>query len=128
MEKKELMDAFVQVKRMGNFCNEVLDISQQLAEALDRNDQVAVNMLVAMRQEPIDKLQLADQALRRQLADASPEDAKYLAALLNGGAGTTEEEKALEKQVASNARLIRRVVELDRVLNQKINREGSKAH
>ena len=42
MEQDDLMKALVQVKRIGNLLNEVLDISQQLAEALDRNDQVSV--------------------------------------------------------------------------------------
>ena len=41
MEQDDLMKALVQVKRIGNLLNEVLDISQQLAEALDRNDQVS---------------------------------------------------------------------------------------
>ena len=31
-----MTDALVQVKRMGNLLNEVQDLSQQLAEAIDR--------------------------------------------------------------------------------------------
>ena len=63
------MKALVQSKRMGNLLNEVLDLSRQIAQALDRNDQVAVEMLIAMRQEPITKLEEAKQALQEQGED-----------------------------------------------------------
>ena len=59
MEQEHWMKALVQSKRMGNLLNEVLDLSRQIAQALDRNDQVAVEMLIAMRQEPITKLEEA---------------------------------------------------------------------
>lgn len=119
------MDAFVQVKRMGTLCDETLDLSRQMAEAMDRSDYVSLHMLVAMRQEPINKMQAADQALRQQLLELPPEDSKRLAALLNGGEGGTKEEKAFAAQVASNSRMLKRVLELDGVLNRKINKETS---
>lgn len=124
MESHQLMNAFVQVKKMGNFCNEVMDLSQQLAEALDRNDRVSVQMLVSMRQEPIEKLLIADRALRQQIDDLGPENGQYLADLLNGGPGTNDEEKAFAAQVAANSRILRKVIDLDKVLNQKIRRES----
>lgn len=124
MESHQLMNAFVQVKKMGNLCNEVMDLSQQLAEALDRNDRVSVQMLVSMRQEPIEKLQIADHALRQQINDLGPENGQYLADLLNGGPGTNDEEKAFAAQVAANSRVLHKVIELDKVLNQKIKRES----
>lgn len=126
MESQMLMDALVQVKRMGNLCNEALDLSQQMAEAMDRSDYVSLQMLVAMRQEPINKMQVADQALRQQLIELPPEDSRHLAALLNGGEGGTKEEKVFAAQVAANSRMLKRVLELDGVLNQKINKETSK--
>ena len=46
MEEKYLLDALAQVKRTGNLLNETLDFSRQIAEAIDRNDQVAGEMLV----------------------------------------------------------------------------------
>ncbi len=119
------MNALVQVKKIGNTCNEVLDLSQQLADALDRSDEVSVNMLVSMRQEPIDKMVTADGALRQQLDALGEEDSKRLAYLLNGGEGETQEELALAAQVASNSRLLAKVTELDKVLNRKIKRMNS---
>lgn len=55
MEASALMDAHVQLKRIYTALNEALDLTRQLADAVDRDDQVATQMLIAMRQEPTDK-------------------------------------------------------------------------
>ena len=84
MNEKNVMDALVQMKRTGNLLNELWDLTQQLGESIDRNDQVSIQMLIAMREEPLGKIQAADQALRDQL-EALPdrEDAHQLAAMLS---------------------------------------------
>ena len=125
MEQDALMKALVQLKRMGNLLNEVLDLSQQLAEALDRNDQVSVEMLVAMRQEPIDKLEETDQALRDQLAALPPETGRRLTALLNGDSPAEAHEKLLTDQIAANRRRLSQIIERDKILNQKLSRGKS---
>ena len=123
------MDALVQMKRTGNLLNELWDLTQQLGQALDRSDQVSIQMLIAMREEPLGKLLAADQALRDQL-EALPnrEDAAALAAMLNGGppADTAQRPQVmLCEQVGSNHRRLKQVRELDRVLNQRLGRENS---
>ena len=75
MEHDALMKALVLSKRFGNLLNEVLDLSRQIAEAVDRSDPVSVQMLVAMRQDPINKLQAAEQALK-ELAPSLPDPAQ----------------------------------------------------
>ncbi len=126
MEQKILMDALVQAKRLGNLLNELLDLTRQLAEAMDRNDQVAVQMLISMRAEPLQKLQAADQALRDQLDDQPDRQAAArLAELLNGGAPEEGLETMLSEQMALNRRRLAQTQDLDRVLNRKIAREKS---
>lgn len=128
MEEKAVMDALVQMKRTGNLLNELLDLTQQMGEAIDRNDQVSIQMLIAMREEPLAKLQAADKALREQL-EALPdrEEAGQLAAILNGGSAEDGEraEKMLCDQVAVNRRRLKQVTDLDRILNQRMGREKS---
>lgn len=93
MEQRDLLDAQVQAKRMNNLLNEVMDISRQMIEAVDRDDQISVQMLVAMRQEPVSKLQIVDQRMKEQCAALpDPEDGRRLAALLSGGAANAKEE------------------------------------
>lgn len=119
------MNALVQVKRMGNLLDEVMDCTQQLAEAIDRNDQVSVNLVIGMRADPINKLQLADQALREQRDSiADPEEREHLVSLLNGGRPQDTFEEMLAERLAANKRILERICALDKVLNQKIS--GSK--
>ena len=63
MEAPALMDAHVQLKRIYTALNEALDLTRQLADAVDRDDQISAQMLISMRQEPTDKLARAQQAL-----------------------------------------------------------------
>ncbi len=121
-----MLDALVQAKRMAGLLNEVLDYSQQLGEALNRNDQVSMRLVLSMREEPIAKLKLADRALMRQ-RDAMPEgeEKKRFISLLNGEPSDDPQENMLATRMEANKKLLARVVEIDKVLNRKIAREKS---
>lgn len=123
MTEAALLDAHVQAKRMYNALAETMDATQQLAEAVDRNDQVAVQMLVTMREEPVEKLRKIRLALDQQKTSLGEEDGGRLAALLAGGAPERPEEEGLANQVAVNLRLWQQLRDLDRILNRKLARE-----
>lgn len=125
MEASALLDAHVQLKRMYAALSEALDLTRQLADAVDRDDRVAAQMLVSMRQEPTDKLAGAQQALEQQRKALSPGDADRLAALLRGEDALTEEEEPLAGQVGINRRTLKQLVDLDRVVNKKLTRDRS---
>lgn len=125
MEASALLDAHVQLKRMYTALNEAMDLTRQLADAVDRNDQVTIQMLVAMRQEPTDKLAAANQALDQQKAALTAEDSSRLSALLKGAAAEETAEAPLVNQVGLNQRLLKQLVDLDRVVNRKLTRDKS---
>ena len=125
MEAPALLDAHVQLKRCYTALNEALDLTRQLAEAVDRDDQVTTRMLVSMRQEPTDKLAQAQQALAQQRAALPAADSERLAALLKGAAAETAEEAPLANQVGLNQRVLKQLVDLDRVVNRKLTRDKS---
>ncbi len=125
MEAPALLDALVQLKKIYAALNEALDLTRQLAEAVDRDDQITIHMLVSMRQEPTDKLAGANQALEQQRAALSTADKERLSALLKGGAAPEPEEVALANQAALNQRTLKQLVDLDRVVNRKLAREKS---
>ena len=95
MEASALLDAHVQLKRAYAALNEALDMTRQLADAADRDDQVAAQMLVSMRQEPTDKLARTQEALEQQRQALPAADGQRLAALLKGAAAETAEEAPL---------------------------------
>ena len=125
VEKVDLLKAEVQTKRIYALLNEVMDLSRQLAQALDRNDAVTIRMLVSMRREPMERLLRARQILEEQREALSGAAGDRLAALLNGEPAETEEEAALAKQVSLNRRLLDQALVLDRVLNEKLTRGRS---
>ena len=125
MNVTALLKAQVQLKRIYVLLTEVHDISQQLADALDRNDQVTARLLISMRSEPIQKLGLARAALEEQKIELPEAEGERLAALLNGAAPQNDEEQAFATQVKTNNRLLAQVLDLDKVLNLKIGREKS---
>lgn len=120
-----LLDAQVQAKRMYSLLNEVMDLSRQLADALDRDDQVAVQMLVSMREEPIKRLRQARRVLEEQRDSLAPKSRARLSALLNGEAPESPEEEPLAGQVGVNQRLLRQILDLDEGINRKLAREKS---
>ena len=129
MTEKTVRDALVQMTRTGNLLNELEDLTRQMGEAIDRNDQVSLEMLIAMREEPLSKLQEADRAVRDQLELLTDKfEAAQLASMLNGGppadSGARAQQQLCE-QVAANNRHLKRIVELDRQLNERLARENS---
>ena len=129
MTEKAVMDALVQMKRTGNLLNELEDLTGQMGEAIDRNDQVSLEMLIVMREDPLGKLQAADQAGRDQLELLTDKlEAAQLASMLNGGPPAdpgVRVQQQLCEQVAINNRRLKRIMELDRKLNQRLERGNS---
>ena len=125
MDVAALLDAHVQLKRIYAALNEALDLTRQLAEAVARDDQNTVQMLVSMRQDPPDKLASAHQALDQQRQALPPAAQDRLSALLKGGEAETEAEIPLANQIGLNRRVLKQLVELDRVVNRKLTREKS---
>lgn len=125
MEASALLDAHVQLKRAYAALNEALELTRQMAEAADRDDEVAARMLVSMRQEPTDKLAMAQQALEQQRQALPENDSARLAALLKGEAAETPEEISLANQVGLNRRVLKQLVDLDRAVSRKLAREKS---
>lgn len=126
MKSETMLNALVLAKRIGNLLNEIMDLSQQMAEAVDRNDEVAASMLISMRSEPIEKLKIADKALRTlpdSIEDAA--DGERILGLINGSEALNSAEEPLVKQIASNKRQFEKIAVFERRLNKKITRDKS---
>ena len=120
-----LLDLQVLERKKYNLLNDVMDLSQQLATAMDRNDQVSVRMLVAMRQEPLTQLEEVKHNLSRRLLEFSPDDQDLAHRLLQGEAGSSPREQAVADQSNVNRRLLERIIELDRRLNHRLTGDKS---
>lgn len=104
---------------------EVEDVTRQLADTLDRNDDVAARMLVAMRQDPILHLQEVDRDAKARMAGFPEEDRRRAAALREGQEPRDEGERTYAEQAGRARRLLEQVVALDRRLSIRMAGEQS---
>ena len=63
MTKGDWLDLAVLERKKYNCLSEVMDLSRQMGEALDRSDDVSVRMLLALREDPLVQLQELKQAI-----------------------------------------------------------------
>lgn len=125
MESTILLEALVQEKRMNSLLNEVMDLSLQLLQAVDRDDQVSLGMLLGMRAEPLAKLQIVRKTLENQRDGLDWNDRPRFVELLNGAPAAMEDEKMLADQVSTNHRLLERVIACDERISRKLAKEQS---
>jgi len=114
MSRDEWLELTVLERKKYNCLLEVEDATKQLAEALDRNDQVAVRMLVAMRQDPLLKLEEVDRGEKQRKAALPEADQERVRALLREQSARGDGEDVFLQQAGKTRKLLERVVELDR--------------
>ena len=71
------LSLLVQMKKRYTALNETYDLTRQMGDALDRNDQTSFAMLLAMRQEPILRLQELDGNIRRVCEGYAPDAGRF---------------------------------------------------
>ena len=125
MTKGDWLDLAVLERKKYNCLSEVWDLSQQMGQAMDRNDDVSVRLLMAMRQEPLLQLQELQHAVSLKKEGLTPEDQERVSALNRGAAPQGDEETTYHSQAGSARRLLERIVELDERLNRRLAGEDS---
>lgn len=115
MEQRELEELYHWKKQQMKLLVEILDLTGQLNQAVIRKDQVSVNMLLSMRQDPITKARELEDRLEAYLLTLPEETAIRMNELLAGTAAETPEEEPLAGQVAQNRRLLKKI----RVMDEK---------
>lgn len=111
---EEWLKLIVQMKKRYTLLSEIYDLTVQMADALNRDDEVSFSMLLSMRQEPILKMQESDSMLQGLREDVSDEIAKRWKAIENGDDAQTKEEILFKQQISQNGRIIEKIVPLDK--------------
>lgn len=125
MTKGDWMDLAVLERKKYSSLSEVMDLSQQIGEAMDRNDEVSIRILVSMRQDPILQLEELKRAVDAKEESLPPEDRERASALRGGAAPQGPEETVYAEQAGTVRRLLERVLELDRRLNLRLGGKSS---
>ena len=120
MTRSDWLDLTVLERKKYNLLSEVMDLSQQLGEALDRSDDVSVRLLVSMRQDPILRLEEIKAAIGAKRDSMPPEEWERVNDLNGGAQPRDEDETVYLNQVGSVRRILERVLELDQRLNRRM--------
>lgn len=107
---------------------EASDLTRQLADAIDRRDQVSVQLVLAMRDDPIRAMRALEDGIEDFLPTLPDEDARRCDALLRGAAAETPEEEKLAVLVARFRSRLQSVVEMDEKLSVRLGGKRSFYH
>ena len=106
--------------------NEITGITRELAEAVGREDQVSVGLVLSSRQTPLLELQGLNAAVDLKRCGLSGKDeAAFDRLVTEGGAPETPAEREVANQIALNRRILKQLAELDQRVNEKLCREKS---
>ena len=125
MAEQELwMELLKQMHRRYGMVNEVFRVTKEIADALSRDDRVAAQMLLGMRQEEIDHLLESEEKIYMLLECAGHLEREEILALLKGEREAAKEASFEEKKIGEIGNNIRRnlekIREVDRVVSVKL--------
>lgn len=126
LNEQQIQAAMGVARRMYPLLLEVMEITDDLSDSLSRQDQVSMRMFLSMRQDSINQLVKCKEELRKQCSLMEPEAGEELRQILAGNPpknvpGISQ----LAEQVEKNQALLRRVVQSDRVISQRIGGKQS---
>lgn len=122
---EQWMKLLVQLRKRYTALTETLDLTMQMGEALDRNDRTSFSMLLAMRQEPVLRMQELDGNIRRIVEiDALDIEARWRA-LVRGDNPQNADEQMIVNQMQQNKRVIERLVPIDTRISQVLSERKS---
>ena len=128
MTQNDWLELTVLEKKKYNHLVEVQDVTRQLAEGLDRNDQVSVRMLVAMRHDPIRLLAEVDDSGKMRVAAMPEEDQERVRELAGGAEPQDDGERVFQEQASKTRRLLEQVVSLDQRVSVRMAGDNSFYH
>lgn len=105
--------------------NEILSVTEQMVQSMERNDRFSVNMLLSMREDPIRQAEEIQDQIGAYLYQMPELDAIRANELLTGAADGQGMESALCSQVAQNRRLLDRIIQLDKFISQRLGGKRS---
>ncbi|WP_294548062.1 hypothetical protein [uncultured Pseudoflavonifractor sp.] len=118
-----LMDIACLQRRIYASLTEISELTDQLSQALSRQDQVSVRLFLSMRREELDHLLAHRAALNLQCAQLPGDDSAALQQLLSGNDGSVPDspgKAALLRQVKMNRSLLERICQADQAVSLRL--------
>ncbi len=110
---EDWLKLLVQLKKRYSLLIQIDDLTQQMSDALNRDDEVSFQMLLSMRQEPILYLKESDKILLDLKSELPQNIVKRWQELENNAEPIGQEETLFKQQINQNRRLLERLVPFD---------------
>ncbi len=110
----EWIKILVQLKKRYSLLSEIYDLTEQMSQALNRDDEISFSMLLAMRQEPILKMKESDMIIKGLRSTLPVDIVNRWSALENNDNPNSQEETLFKQQMEQNQRLVERLVSFDK--------------
>lgn len=110
---EDWLKLLVQLKKRYSLLIQIDDLTQQMSDALNRDDEVSFQMLLSMRQEPILYLKESDNILLDLKSELPQNIVKRWQELENNAEPIGQEETLFKQQINQNRRLLERLVPFD---------------
>lgn len=113
-----------QMQRRYGTVDEVFRVTKELTDALSRDDRMAAQMLLEMRQEELDHLSESEEKIYMLLECVDQQEREGILRLLKGERKASPEASFEEKKIGEIGENIRRnlekVLELDRIISVRL--------
>ncbi|SHJ08344.1 hypothetical protein [Parasporobacterium paucivorans] len=124
MEYSEILLGIIRLlQRKYNIISEILGLTKELGEAISRNDQVSIQMVLEMRKEEMDKADACDKAISLMTNCLPREEGDLVRSCLKPDAPDGIQKNDYRKiiEISENIHsVIARCVEIDKVMNRRV--------
>ena len=125
MNQQTITEAHGACRTMYTALSELLELTTDLSEAIQRQDQVSVQLFLSMCQEPLERLRICDAHLRRLCSSLPQAESAQLRQVLNGQSGGTATTQGLERTVRQNRQLLEQITRMDERINRRMGGKKS---
>lgn len=125
MEREMLQEIAKRCKREYGLMNEIYANTKELGEAISRDDRVSIQLILAMRQEAMDKYAVCERELKLFIESLLPDERNAVEQLMKGAEydmppGLSTEGRLILDLSQNLKKQIKKTVELDRVINVRL--------
>ncbi len=120
LNEQSLSATLIVEKKIYYTLSEVLELTDELSNALTRKDEVSLRLFLGMRQEQINLLDEYSATLRKQCSLLPKVDAEILLAIIRGEEVSCAGSQNLKEQIKKNRALLERVVMADKRISEKL--------
>lgn len=126
LDEQQIQAALAVERRMYTLLLEVMEITDDLTQAVDRQDQVSVRMSLGMRKDSLRLLMQCKEELQIQCSHLDPEASEQLTKILNNHpCDEIPASSVLSQQVERNQALLRRIIQRDQAVSQRLGGKRS---